>query len=230
MISIITTSMGRELYLQRTISALIINKGNEEIEHYIGFINNSFETLTQPMVSFLLGYQNNNIGIKVHIVQYKDLAVQQMYLNDLIPRTVGDVIVKLDDDTIIRSDHYFDHVRAIYELKPECIFSPFPVGLIGNFGGVQSTDRHVVYSEKMNTYYTFRKVPHVGGFARIVPATIAKSFKWSQMNEGEDTVLSKNHNHIPKYYLENALIVEHCESSLGQTERYKNTYRGIILG
>lgn len=229
MISIITTSMGREIYLVRLLESIENLRGTEEIEHYIGFINNSFETLSVGMKAVLYRYKKEILKDNLYILKYQDLSPQQRYFNDIIPRTKGDIIVKLDDDAIIRSDNYFTHVRAIHELIPDSVFSPFPVGLIGNFGGVQSTERHVQYSNKTDVYYTFRKVPHVGGFGRIVPASIARNFVWQDMGEGEDTQFSKMTNNIKKYYLENALIIEHAESTLGQAERFGNKYRGIIL-
>jgi len=83
----------------------------------------------------------------------------------------------------------------------------------------------VEYSVETDTYYTFRKVHHVGGFARIMPVEYFKQINFTNTHS-EDTECSTwcNNNNIPMYYLENALIVEHQESTLGQHARYGEKY------
>jgi len=142
-----------------------------------------------------------------------------------------DLIIKLDDDCEIVSSNFLNHVSEIASLNPNMIFSPYPVGLIGNPGGVPSTDRKVIYSSKMETFYTLRNVPHVGGFCRVSPRF---TLNWSLVNDlgipgasgNEDTQFSAicRHLSLPLAYLENAIIVEHQESTLGQHERYGSEY------
>lgn len=154
--------------------------------------------------------------------------------NRLIKICKGDIIHKLDDDALPYGDEYFKHVIELIKITNyKCILSPYPVGLINNPGGVLSKDHTVIYGELTDTYYTLRKVPHIGGFARIMPGYIAKNCTWPydynpNTSGNEDTYFSNycSQNNIPMFYLENSIIVEHQESTLGQKIRYPNyTYK-----
>lgn len=139
----------------------------------------------------------------------------------------SDLVIKLDDDSEIISNNFIPHILEINKLKPNSVFSPFPVGLINNLGGVQSNNREVIYGQATNTYYTLRKVNHIGGFARISPSFLYSKINFSD-SHNEDGEFSQycRVNGIEMFYLENALIVEHQESSLGQHYRYGKEYFG----
>ncbi len=151
--------------------------------------------------------------------------------NRLIKHCEGELICKLDDDALPYGD-YINHAIEINNvLEHKSIFSPYPVGLINNPGGVLSKDHSVLFSNKTDTFYTLRKVHHIGGFARIMPSKIAKSYTWPYdycpgSSGKEDVNFSAycNSTKISMFYLENSLIVEHQESTLGQHARYGETY------
>jgi len=153
-------------------------------------------------------------------------------LNMIIPRLTAPIIIKMDDDCKIQSSNFFLHIMAVNKLNPNLVFSPFPVGLINNLGGPRrSADRYVQYSEEADTYYTFRPVDHVGGFARVTPLHALKGCKFepdlkpgiSGNEDGQYSEYCREHG-IKMAYLENALIVEHNESTLGQHARYGEAY------
>ncbi|MBI3853204.1 MAG: hypothetical protein HY298_23385 [Verrucomicrobia bacterium] len=152
--------------------------------------------------------------------------------NRIVPLLRGALIMKLDEDAMFRSPDFFVHVMAVHKLVPDAVFSPYPVGLIGHPGGDKGERHFVKYSDETDTYYTFRSVPHTGGLARIAPARIAKGIHCPyDLNENsgrEDESFAEAclETKTPMYYLENALIVEHQESTLGQMERYKEYFGG----
>jgi hypothetical protein len=215
MISIVTVTIGRDLYLKRLIESIQQLGGSQEIEHHIVF--NAYQP-SKLIEDVLLSYPH----IRYDLTERINIGGT---LNLLKNKVNGNLFVKLDDDCILRSPLFFDHVVAIHKLEPLAVFSPFPVGLIGNLGGVRSDDRRVIYSEDTDTYYTLRKVSHIGGFARIAPTIYHKQMTFPIGAHDEDDRFSKTFAHrIPFYYLENAIIVEHQESTLGQHERYGNDY------
>lgn len=218
-ISIYTPTIGgRPLYIKKLFNFIHLNR-DQDIDWHIGV-------------------QGKNIVLDIPNKDYIHLHVWDENCgageanNKLLKHIDAEIVCKLDDDALPYGSDYFLHIREIFKLtNGNAIFSPYPVGLINNPGGVLSKEHSVVYSSNSDTYYTLRKVNHIGGFARISPAHIAKSFTWpydfSAHNSGrEDVNFSSycNSNNIPMYYLENSLIVEHQESTLGQHKRYNDTY------
>ncbi len=223
MISIYTFTMGRELYLQRLINSINELGGNKyPLEHVICYQG------TKPSVETLKMQESRPY---MRIVQWKENCGIAEGINRVVPELEGEIICKFDDDCILRSPDFFDHTRAINDIDSNLVFSPYPVGLINNPGGVLSTNRSVKYSESNDTYYTFRFVNHVGGFARIAPAHIIKDWVLEKdlmhgASGNEDAQCSNKCQQlgIKMAYLENALIVEHQESTMGQHARYDDSY------
>lgn len=225
MISIFTITLGRELYIKRLIESISLLGGNYDFEHYICFQG------VKPSEDLLTYIKNLDERYNIHLELWdKNYGIGEA-INKILPKLKGDITIKLDDDAVLRSPNYFSHVKEINRLFPDIVFSPFPVGLINNLGGVQSSNRFVHYGENTDTYYTFRVVNHIGGFARISPTNIIKTFKFpndlSSNNSGNEDVNFSNYCNqegVMMCYLENALIVEHQESTLGQHERYGENY------
>lgn len=224
MISIYTITMGRELYLKRLISSIMNNiHYSNDFEYYIGFQG------VKPSDNLLYYIENfKKICPNIYLEIWDSNCGSGEANNKIIPKLNGDIIVKLDDDALIQSSNYFEHIKEINRLIPNSIFSPFPVGLINNLGGVLSNERRVIYGENTDIYYTLRKVNHIGGFGRISPSNICKQYTWpydlSEITSGnEDTNFSNfcKLKNIDMYYLENSIIIEHQESTLGQIERKK---------
>lgn len=224
MISIYTFTMGRELYLKRLIESVKLLGGDGEFEHHICFQG---VTPSDKFSDYLENLRKDSYPLTTHLWDKNYGGCEGS--NRIIPHLTGNLILKLDDDAVLRSDDFFKHAEAIHTLIPDSVFSPFPVGLIGNLGGIVSgnpdlNERFVKYSEITDCNYTFRKTVMIGGLARIVPANIIKKAKWPNEDVRilEDTIFSQlcGINGVSMYYLENALIVEHQESSLGQKQRY----------
>jgi glycosyltransferase involved in cell wall biosynthesis len=213
MISIYTFTLGREKYLKDIFDC---NQYDLEIEHFICFQGCKLPNIEIPSRFKLLNW-DKNYGIAEG-------------MNRILPMLSGDLIMKMDDDCKIISPNFFTHVREIARLCPGTVFSPYPVGLIRNPGGPKALGHKVIYSEKTDTYYTLRFVDHVGGFARISPS-FTKYWKFDNdlavgQSGNEDVQFSTRCKleKIPMMYLENAIVVEHQESTLGQHERYKDYF------
>lgn len=214
-ISIYTFTMGRERYLKDIVDC---DQYDADIEHHICFQGCGLPKYPIPE-RFKVHDWKSNVGIA-------------QGMNYVLPELTGDLIMKMDEDCKIVSPGFFKHVREIARLKPNLVFSPYPVGLIRNPGGPQATMHEVMYSENTDTYYTLRYVTHVGGFARISPK-FTKDWRFEPdlmpgASGNEDVQFSnkcKNEG-IQMAYLENAIVVEHQESTLGQHQRYKDYFNG----
>ena len=225
MISIYTMTMGRELYLRRLLESIKILGGTEPFEHYVIYQG------VEPTSDFLDFLSKEHPHVKLIVRETNEGIAETM--NFILPQLKGDIIIKMDDDCILRSPNFFNHVEELYEIFPNLVFSPFPVGLINNLGGPTSQQRQVVYGQKTDTYYTLRLVNHIGGFARISPASPTKEWIFdydksdtsSGSEDGQHSEKCKTYR-LPMAYLENALIVEHQESTLGQHARYGENYFG----
>ncbi len=209
--------MGRWKYLYDLISSTPYDK---DVEHFI-----IYQGVTPPedMINYTKMCKIKNVFLE------KNIGIAAA-MNHIFPQLSGDIIMKLDEDAKIISPIFFKHVREINKLNPDLVFSPYPVGLINNPGGVPSKNHSVIYSKDLNQYYTLRHVNHIGGFARISPKFTTN---WRFDNDlipgisgNEDSQHSQKclSGGIPMAYLENAIIVEHNESSLGQHARYGEAY------
>lgn len=210
-ISIYTFTLGRTKYLLENTNSYT---PNQNIEHHVCFQGCTPVVLPQHCISHAWP---ENIGIASG-------------MNKILPLLKGDIIMKMDDDCKIISSNFFTHVKEIAKLKPNIVFSPYPVGLINNPGGIRGNRHEVIYSQELDTYYTLRYVDHVGGFARLSPG-FTKHWKFEHdlmdnASGNEDIQFSRkcNQEQIPMAYLENAIIVEHQESTLGQHKRYGKEY------
>lgn len=229
MISIYTLTMGREEYLIKLVNSIsrtqkdVVNP--VKIEHHIGFQG---VCPSVKLEEFLLNFEY----IKIH--KWENNVGAGEGNNKIIKELKNDIIVKLDDDALIQSYDFFNHVLEINTLlKSEAVFSPYPVGLINNPGGPPSSERHVLFGENTDTFYTLRKVHHVGGFSRIITRKVLDNYIWpndldiTNKNSGKEDVNFSNYCYFkktPLYYLENAIITEHQESTLGQHARYVNYF------
>lgn len=230
MISIITFTMGRPKYLRALINSVMeTNSFFQDFEHLV------FYQGIKPTKEEKQYFEDNCVGYPLKVIELdknygpgvgSNLA--KKHINEKSKR-----VMRADDDCVFRSPLYLSHVIEISGLIPNSVFSPFPVGLINNLGGPQAiSDRFVKYSKILDTYYTFRPVNHVGGFARICPTDLFMGCTWPEENlvgtSGNEDGYFSNYvksKNIPMYYLENALIVEHNESTLGQHERYKEYFK-----
>ena len=225
-ISIFTSTCNRELYLERFLSSIVRcnNFWPDKLEHIILFQG---EKPSQNFEKFL-GSLPEQYSKTLNILHSPTVENDGKVMNKAKTLAANDLFFKLDDDAKLVSEDYFRHSLEIHSLIPEAMFSPYPVGLINNPGGVLSKEHSLKYSQNTDTFYTLRRVHHIGGFAKIIPTKYIKQVNFTDGRQ-EDTDTSNwcSNNNIPMYYLENSLIVEHQESTLGQHERYgKEYFRG----
>ena len=227
-ISIITFTLGgRDKYLEECIVSVIEDgltyEPDVKIEHHLVLQGCQQSELVFDIIanSSVLG----NYDLQVH--KWPENIGIGAGLNKIVPLCKGGLIMKMDDDCKIISHDIFTKAFAIHSKFPDLTFSPYPVGLINNPGGPRGSGHFVWADQSDDTFYTFRRVSHVGGFARFTPASLMKNFKFKDdlipgISGDEDGQYSNYLNSIgkPMCYLENGLVVEHNESTLGQIARF----------
>jgi len=231
-ISILTLYNGRPLYLKRNLLSVkqAVCETDANIEHKVFCQGAALDDSIKDIQKSVEGEFSN---YSLEIIQWDKNYGTGEGLNRALPTLSGNLVFKFDEDAEIVSRNFFNHVLEINNiLENNCSFSPYPVGLIGNPGGVHSTTRFVRYSQQLDTFYTFRAVAHIGGFARITPKHIMSAitfpYDYSIYDTGnEDSVVSHfcRTHYIMQLYLENAIVVEHQESTLGQHERYAEYFK-----
>jgi glycosyltransferase involved in cell wall biosynthesis len=227
-LSFYTFTMGREDYLVNLIENLhqYSNSEKVECEHHICFQGvepGEHYSISTCLKSF----------IKTHVWE-KNVGIAEG-MNRILPELTGDVIIKIDDDcmpyTLWQRPTFKERIVEIARTIPNAVWSPYPVGLINNPGGPRGFGHETIrIQEPWDSIYTLRKVTHVGGFCRISPK-FTKDWKFENdlkpgQSGNEDVQFSQKCAalNIPMYYLENGLVVEHNESTLGQHIRYGNEY------
>lgn len=220
MISIFTNTIGREFYLKKNLKSIEKSFNRDiQIEHHVIFCGCS------PSNDFLNFLEKLTYRHLIKIETTQEIRSIGKNLNHAKTQAKYPIFLKLDDDAEILTSNFFDHILEISALKPNSAFSPFPIGLINNLGGVRAQSHEVLFSEKMNTYYTLRRTSHVGGFARICQTELIKQIEFTDAHN-EDVEFSNfaKSKGVDLFYLENALAVEHMESTLGQHQRYGEEY------
>lgn len=229
MIDIITFYLGgRDKYLTSNMTAAIVAKIYSEVPITHHLILQGCEDPDLPSSHINSGH------VKIH--RWEENIGLGLGLERIKSELTHPYCMKLDDDAkILDPEQFAIHFEAIVDIAPDMVWSPYPVGLIGNPGGVHTNPKqHTThYSDSTDTWYTFRMVPHIGGFARISPTQYIldcpfpddRSDTASGAEDGVFSTWCKN-NGVPMAYLENALVVEHQESTLGQHKRYGKAYFG----
>ena len=217
---IFTFTMGREVYLRRLLQSIYAARPPYAVEHHVCFQG----VHPSPEMRSLLSTAPAPIRCVLH--EWPENLGVGLGMNKLVPTLDGDLIMKFDEDGMIVSADFFEHVAGVFRCHPEAVLSPFPVGLIGSVGGTPALSRHVLYDNQTETFYTFRRVAMVGGFARIAPGHLAREWRFpddrqlpNSSNEDQHVGEYCRMAGVPMYYLENSLIVEHQESTLGQLAR-----------
>lgn len=233
-IELITFTLGgRDKYLKECIESVYRNAqyGPYYIKQYI-VCQGPEADIEKNKIAPLYKLSHDLSLYQMEIIKLPENVGIAEGLNRVIPRLTSPLIMKMDDDCKIVSSHFFTHAMALYKQFPNSVFSPFPVGLISNLAGPRPSGKHsVVYSGSTDTYYTKRPVTHVGGFARFSPLHVLKECKFKPdlqvgVSGNEDGQFSEycRNNGIEMFYLENSMIVEHNESTLGQHARLGETY------
>jgi hypothetical protein len=214
---------GREKYLEDCLASSLTDSIGIKLEHHLIMQGCKCPDLAIDYLKFSVSYRN----YEIHIHEWPENIGIGAGLNKIIPECRGSLIFKMDDDCEIISKNTFAKAFAIHQKFPDLTFSPYPVGLINNPGGPRGNGHFVWADSKADNFYTFRRVSHVGGFARFTPASLMKSFKFKDdlipgISGDEDGQYSNYLNSIgkPMCYLENGLVVEHNESTLGQIARF----------
>ncbi len=229
--SFYTFTYNRLLYTRRMIESLAENVSSK-YQHVIvdqGSSDGTKEYLESlksryPKVDWEIVYLKENIGI----AEGQKAATQ---------RCNGNILIKIDNDCRVLSRHIDKHLAAIYRLTGlDYVLSPFPLGLIGNLGGVPRVGFEIYYSEDMDRYYTLGLAERIGGLFMCLPRVIldktggwlgySEKYKDPKKHMYDDVYISEKIKGagFKMAYIENDCAVEHQESTLGQHERYGDGY------
>lgn len=232
-ISVITFTLGgRDEYLKKCIVSVaedLLNSHNKIIvEHHL-----VFQGCKKPQFIYdIIANESSVTGYKIYCHEWPANIGIGAGLNKILPECKGELIFKLDDDCEIVSKDFFGKAYALHKHFPNSCFSPFVVGLIRNVGGATGFKHSVWHDKQDNNVYTRRHTTHLGGISRFSPAHIIKNFTFQNdlikgISGVEDTDFSQycNNKKIEMFYLENDLIVQHTDSTLGQIVRYPEYFK-----
>lgn len=239
-ISVITFTLGgRDRYLFKCIDSVYQKEIDEQyiyevdctspkIEHHLIFQG----TIPSPELKQALSVYRESGFYKLIIHEWPTNIGIGAGLNKILAECKGELIFKMDDDCEIVSKDFFGRAYALHKRFPNSCFSPFVVGLIRNVGGATGFKHSVWHDKQNNNVYTRRHTTHLGGISRFSPAHIIKNFTFQNdlikgISGVEDTDFSQycNNKKIEMFYLENDLIVQHADSTLGQIVRYPDYFK-----
>ena len=226
-VSIYTLSLGRMFYLKKLIQSM---QKNIHLPYQHVILNQGIKD--EEFVSFLKDLGKNNKNIQV-IHEPENLGINAG-CKKCVSYCTGDLIIKLDEDMKIISEDFLKHMLAAYNAIGEpVVLTAFPGGFIMYPGGVPGRFGHsVYYSKETDTYYTIRWVHYLGGYCECIPKMvyeIAKpldGFPRKRKSSGQDVFISRKMRkaRFRLGYFENACIVEHQESTLGQETRFRDYF------
>jgi GT2 family glycosyltransferase len=226
-VSVYTLSLGRKFYLEKLLASMQKNMGLP-YQHVI--LNQGVKD--KDFVSFLDGVAKKHQHIKV-IHAPENLGINQG-CKKCVSQCSGDLIIKIDEDMKIISEDFLKHLLAVYNAIGEPVaLTAFPAGFTGHPAGVMGRFGHsVYYSKETDTYYAIRWVHYLGGYCECIPKMvyeIAKpldGFKGKKKSSGQDVYISRRMRKagFRLGYFENACIVEHQDSTLGQEARLKEYF------
>lgn len=217
MISIITSCIGRELYLKRLIDSIRTNGGWEhvEFEHLIVF-------QAQPPSERLKEYLNAQpFAAKLRLGTTGKVETMGKILNDAIHKAKYPIIFKIDDDCTLLSP---DFLLRVYELTlklPTAAFYPAIVdGEIPLTGGANHL-RQCVYLEKSNTYVTIGDYIAASG-KYILPKSLAEQIHFTERADAIQVAAHCLQLHLPVFQAVNGIIIDNQDGFSGQQHRKKN--------
>jgi len=133
-----------------------------------------------------------------------------------------DIVIKYDNDCLSLSNNWLKSVVELYKRNHMVAMSPYPEGLRDNPGG----SPRLAYGKFNN--HLIGVVSHIGGLCHIAPASIYKTFRWTEdspLHGLQDLELSQwlTRNGYQQLYIED-LKVEHIEGTEVQHKRYKEYF------
>lgn len=213
-LAVYTRCTGRWLYLRRLLESLDPWSG---ADHRI-FVQHGV-ALPDSMECFIKACGASVVTVP-KVTQAKATIIGQNWAI----RNGARLIMQLDDDAIARTPNFFHRIWCLHKALPGTAFSPAPVGLFTT--SIRSNDktgkdRQFVYEPYYDTFYAYRQVGHIGGFARVVPTKIASLIKIDHHAVAEDSAYSEllQKRKVKMAYLDSGIIVEHQETSRGQQLR-----------
>jgi hypothetical protein len=243
MIVIYTLSTGRWHYLSRLIDSIwhtnLWQKFREEHIHYVlcqgkrlpRMLEADMRAYTKEGYNVIPRCLDKNIGIGPGLRKLSGSAFTQD----------DDLVVKLDEDVVVRGRHFFEHAAAIHTMHPRLCFHAAPIGVqtfanalfgegvhVFRMPAFENKSRWIVtYNAESDTFFALVRVPFLGGMARIAPGWVWKSVEWTE--DPKDVTTDRQFSsfcamrNLVMAYNANAIVAEHQES-IAQRLRYTQRF------
>lgn len=222
MISIITSTIGRELYLSRLLksASLLGDWANTQFEWKIVF-QGGFPSM--KMLNLI-----DSLAFRPKVEIETDLVVRHInnIIYDFQKTAKYNLYLKLDDDALICSPDFFSRIVELSELIPKSVIYPLEIGGYTNIQAPLS-EQQVVYGSRSDVFYTVSNAILPSALSVMCPIELLrKTFLPEGQTDAQFLFASAKQNNYQVVQLQNGLIVEHQEGSAGQFYRSQMEGKG----
>lgn len=219
MISILTSTIGRELYLSRLLDSMASLGATDKVdfEWHIVFQREAASDKMQEKIKAL------PFASKVKTLFSPEVKFINSLIEDFKTQARFPLYLKLDDDALICSPDFLQRYVELSKLVPDAVLFPLEIG--GYTNTQASLDKHqIVYGEESNVYYTVSHSVLPSALAVMCPMNFIKKFTFPPGQfDAPFLFIQCNLFRYPAYQLQNGLIVEHQEGAYGQHYRQQLT-------
>lgn len=217
MISVITITSNRELYLKRLLESFWYLGGCDKVdfEYFLVFQGGP----PSPKINQYIKQLPFSDNIKVsHFPEIRPIGER---LTPIIEQVKFPIIFKIDDDCVLSSMDFFPRLFELTTKLPKCFIYPYLIaGETEN--DVCRAEEKVLYLEKNNLYITIAKAVFASG-KYVMPISLAKEIIFKGQNDAELIQVSSIYWKIPIYQVKNGLVIENQEGYSGQHYRKQMT-------
>ena len=225
-VSAYTLTLGRELYLQRLLESVIRGAIGVTVEHHLCFQG------VEPSEATMSLLEHHSVeGLRFVVHRWDENVGNALGQDRILRELEGDLIARFDDDAQLLGPGFFRKLVAAHRLMPGAVLHAFPVGLVRTVGGMPALERVLAYDDALDLWFTYRRVELVGGLARSGPGDLLRTFRFlddrgigHSGNETRQFADQCEAAGVAMYILENGLVAEHQETSMGQFARLGRAY------
>jgi hypothetical protein len=215
MISILTSSIERELYLSRLLDSMERLGGCEEVpfEWLIVFQKSPPSQKMQDRLRSL------SFANKVRWNFNEKIAPVNLIIEAFKRKAIYPLYLKLDDDALICSPDFLKRFVEISKLIPDAVIYPLEIGGYTNIQAPLSK-RQVIYGEESNYFYSVGHAILPSALSVLCPMSILKNIIFTKGQSDAPLIwINCGLMNYPIFQLQNGIVVEHQECREGQYYR-----------
>lgn len=218
MITILTVTMNRELYLKRLLDSMTLLSGYSQVpfEHLIIF-NGAPPSEKIKKHIYGLPFANN-----VHIGATSEVFPVGKMVYDSVRRAKYPIFFKLDDDFVLSSMDFLPRVVELCEQSPHGVLFPYLVDGETPMP-VNLKSRQTLFLPRSNLFITVGAAPLPSG-KYIIPTDMALSIAFHDQDDQNQLFSHALANHLPVFQTTNGLVLENQEGFSGQHHRKEKGY------